>query len=339
MPVKLIGKIDEFLREIKSTFLITSADLDAMLSISIPDETSEMVITKVPFIRPRGISYNPKINGLAIATYDRIITFNCVSFQDIGLNACLLREHVTGDIDIHEIMMNDEGKVFFANTAFSCIAHDTGFYSFNPYWKPRFIQDYAPRDACHLNGFATRDDAPLYACIFAETTGINGWKENLDGQIINIYTKTKVAQGLCMPHSPRLSECFDYLYYLESGKGILWRYSFKSKEHTVICDAIPGFARSISFAGERIIITTSRIRIKSESYDFLNHLPGDTCGIHVINRKTGTIESSLIFEEISEIFDLEIIPYQSINFINTGEFLKENNTYFLPERCHSPFCS
>ena len=55
-------------------------------------------------------------------------------------DACFMprRSHTTGDIQIHEMAWIDD-ELVFVNTAFSCLARRSEVNSFEPVWRPKFI--------------------------------------------------------------------------------------------------------------------------------------------------------------------------------------------------------
>lgn len=61
---------------------------------------------------------------------------------------------VTGDLDIHDLGLDGDGRLIFVNTLFSCLATTSDTHSFKPLWKPRFITKLAAEDRCHLNGLS-----------------------------------------------------------------------------------------------------------------------------------------------------------------------------------------
>lgn len=73
-------------------------------------------------------------------------------------DACFLprRSHTTGDVQIHEMAWVGE-ELWFVNTTFSCLAARSDTDSFEPVWRPKFIEKLIPGDNCHLNGLAGRD--------------------------------------------------------------------------------------------------------------------------------------------------------------------------------------
>jgi len=47
--------------------------------------------------------------------------------------------HVTGNINIHDVTVDAQGRVIFVNTLFSCLATIADAASFAPVWQPPFI--------------------------------------------------------------------------------------------------------------------------------------------------------------------------------------------------------
>lgn len=62
--------------------------------------------------------------------------------------------YTTGDIDIHDLAIDRQGRPIFVNTLFSCLATTSETHSFTPLWKPIFIstgdQLYRPYSLARL---------------------------------------------------------------------------------------------------------------------------------------------------------------------------------------------
>ncbi|MDA1252079.1 MAG: DUF4915 domain-containing protein, partial [Planctomycetota bacterium] len=54
--------------------------------------------------------------------------------------------YTTGDIDIHDVAVDDNGQVLFVNTLFGCLATTSETHSFVPRWKPPFLSKLAAED-------------------------------------------------------------------------------------------------------------------------------------------------------------------------------------------------
>ena len=144
-------------------------------------------------------------------------------------DACFLprRSHCTGDIHIHEMAFvnseteNAPHELVFVNTAFSCLAKRSEQNSFEPVWRPKWIEQMAPGDNCHLNGLAARDGRAKYVTALGQTNEPGGWRKNKrdGGLLLDVDSHEVIIQGLSMPHSPRWYN--DQLWVLESGEGTI----------------------------------------------------------------------------------------------------------------------
>ncbi len=69
--------------------------------------------------------------------------------------------HTTGDLNVHDVVVDNQQRIVFINTDFSCLATLQTDFNFAPLWQPPFISKLAAEDRCHLNGLAMRDGNPL----------------------------------------------------------------------------------------------------------------------------------------------------------------------------------
>src|SRR5262249_49647137 len=127
--------------------------------------------------------------------------------------------HTTGDLDVHDVAVEDSGRVVFVNTRFNCLATLHPRHSFTPLWRPPFISKLASEDRCHLNGLALDQGRVRYVSAVSTTDVVDGWRDRRrdGGVILDVTTNQTVAQGLSMPHSPRAYR--GRLWVLESGTG------------------------------------------------------------------------------------------------------------------------
>jgi uncharacterized protein (TIGR03032 family) len=217
---------------------------------------------------------------------------------------------VTGDIDVHDIVVDSRDQLYFANTLFSCVAEVSPTHSFKPYWQPSFVSKLAAEDRCHLNGLAMENDKPAYITAVSTTDVHEGWREHRrDGGIVmDIRSNEIIADGLSMPHSPRLHN--GELYFLNSGEGELVKLNPKTGEREVICFC-PGYARGLSFMGDYALIGLSKPR-ENKSFNGLAlnekleaKKISPRCGLQVVNLKTGDVEHTLSLEGVvTEIYDV-----------------------------------
>ncbi|WP_146529342.1 TIGR03032 family protein [Novipirellula artificiosorum] len=234
----------------------------------------------------------------AIEKYDRVFV------PQVG--------YTTGDIDIHDIAMDGGGRVVFVNTLFSCLATVSERFSFEPVWKPQFINHLAGEDRCHLNGLAMRDGKPRYVTLCGLSDVAGGWRETRlgGGHVIDIVSDESVCQSLTMPHSPRWHD--DRLWLLDSGTGYLGYVDVQSGsfERVAFC---PGYARGLAIVGNWAVVGLSRPR-----KDTFVGLPLDgelakrnvnaKCGLRIINLRTGVADHWLHIDgAISELYDVAAI--------------------------------
>lgn len=219
----------------------------------------------------------------------------------------------TGEVDIHELGIQQDGTIIFVNTKYNCLAVPSLTHSFKVIWKPSFISQLVPEDRCHLNGLAMVDGKAKYVSAVCQSDTIDGWRERRDngGIIIDIETNEIVCKGLSMPHSPRWEN--GKLWVLNSGTGYLGYVDFDNKAFVpvVFC---PGFARGLAISGKYAIVGLSKPRYERFEGLALDKNLADKdsdawCGIQIINLETQTVEEwARLDGPISELFDLTLLP-------------------------------
>jgi uncharacterized protein (TIGR03032 family) len=113
--------------------------------------------------------------------------------------------HVTGDLDVHDLAVDADGRLLFVNTLFGCLATLSDRHSFVPLYRPPFVSKLAAEDRCHLNGLAMKDGQPAYLTAVSEGDVVDDWRDHRHdgGVVIDIARNEVVLRGLSMPHSPR----------------------------------------------------------------------------------------------------------------------------------------
>ena len=98
--------------------------------------------------------------------------------------------YITGDLDVHDLIVEKTGQLVFVNTLFSCLATVSNTHSFKPVWQPPFISKLAAEDRCHLNGVALRDGKACFVTLVGQTDIADGWRDRKQdgGSIINVIT-------------------------------------------------------------------------------------------------------------------------------------------------------
>jgi len=221
--------------------------------------------------------------------------------------------YTTGDLDIHDIAVDGDGRVVFVNTLFSCLATVSDTHSFEPLWRPPFISKLASEDRCHLNGMAMKAGRPKYVTAVCQSDIAEGWRDRRadGGCVIDVDTGEIVVSGLSMPHSPRLHG--GVLWVLDSGTGYLGRVDVAAGkfEPVTFC---PGFLRGLAFFGDFAIVGLSKPRSGSFSGLALdeNLKARDAearCAVMVIDLNTGSIVHWFRIEGIiEELYDVAVLP-------------------------------
>jgi len=221
--------------------------------------------------------------------------------------------YTTGDLDIHDVMVGKDGKPIFCATLFNCLGTLSETHSFQPIWRPPFISKLAAEDRCHLNGLAGKDGEPAYVTMVSRSDAVDGWRDRRTdgGLVMDVASGEVVANGLSMPHSPRLVG--DRLYMLNSGTGQFGYVDINTGkfEEITFC---PGFARGLSIQGKYALIGLSMPRDNKT----FSGLPLDQamkdrdveprCGLLVIDLDSGDAIHWVRLEGIvSEIYDVAMV--------------------------------
>ncbi|WP_164738577.1 TIGR03032 family protein [Aquabacter cavernae] len=224
------------------------------------------------------------------------------------------RGQTVSDLDVHEMGIDAAGRLIFVNTRYSCLATDSALHSFKPVWRPPFISRLAPEDRCHMNGLAMEDGVPRFVTAVSTTDVVDGWRAHRrdGGVVVNVATDQIVAEGLSMPHSPRLYG--GALWLLDSGNGALVRMDPNggARETVAFC---PGFMRGLAFHAGHAIIGLSLARHEGvfsglNLQDQLDKRRTEAwCGIQIVNTRNGDIVEWLRLEGgIRELFDVQVLP-------------------------------
>lgn len=220
----------------------------------------------------------------------------------------------TGDLDVHDVVVDKEGRPVFVATGFNCLATTSQTHSFRPVWRPPWISDLVGEDRCHLNGLAVKHGRPAYATAVSRSDVVDGWRKRRSdgGVVVAIDSDEVVCEGLSMPHSPRVRG--DEIWLLEAGSGYLGRVDPKrrSMERVAFC---PGFARGLTIIGDRAVVGLSAARENRnfsglEFDENLKRKDADArCGLVVVNLETGRIEHTMWIEGVvRELYDVAVIP-------------------------------
>lgn len=220
----------------------------------------------------------------------------------------------TGDLDVHDLIQEDNGRVVFVNTRFGCLATISERGSFRPVWKPPFLSALVPEDRCHLNGLAMRDGKARYVTAVSQSDVSDGWRDKRKdgGCIVDVEGNEVISTGLSMPHSPRWYR--DQLWVLNSGTGEFGRIETASGKFEPIAFC-PGYLRGMAFHGDFAILTLSKPRnLTFQGLHLDNALEKKhaepQCGLQIVDLRTGQIAHWLRIDGslVTELYDSIILP-------------------------------
>ena len=222
--------------------------------------------------------------------------------------------YTTGHLDVHDLAVDDQGRVIFVNTLFGCLATISERCSFQPLWRPPFLSALVPEDRCHLNGLAMRAGRPAFVTVVSTSDVADGWRDRRrnGGCVIDVASGETVLSGLSMPHAPRWFR--DRLWVLNSGTGEFGSVDLAHGQFEPIAFC-PGYLRGLSFAGDFAVVTLSKPRHSSfhglELDERLSqHGAEPQCGLQIIDLKSGTIAHWLRLEGtvVTELYDSVVLP-------------------------------
>lgn len=219
--------------------------------------------------------------------------------------------YITGDLNVHDVVMTQAQKLLFINTNFSCLATLKAGFNFEPLWQPPFISKLVAEDRCHLNGLAMKNNEPTYVTACSSTNEAAGWRNHRTkgGIVMHIPSNEIIATGLSMPHSPRWYR--GKLWLLNSGTGEL---GYLEGEQFIALTFCQGFPRGLAFQGDYAIVGISKLRSKNFSglaleQRFLAENKNAFCGLVIIDLRSGEIVHWLqINSVVEELFDVVILP-------------------------------
>lgn len=307
------------LKQLGVSLLVTTYQANKLLVVR--EQRGGLSILVRTFDRPMGLAAGAR--RVALGTRDQVWQFQ--NAPDIAPrveppgthDACFLprTSHVTGDIGVHEVAWGGEklDELWVVSTRFSCLCTLHPDYSFVPRWRPPFVSALAAEDRCHLNGLAMVDGRPRYVTALGRTDTAGGWRAGkaAGGCVLSVPDGNVVADGLCMPHSPRLHD--GSLLVLDSGTGRLLRVDPSTGDKQPVAADLPGFARGLGLFGGYAFVGLSKIRATSAMDGVPLAARRDTlqCGVAVVDLRTGGVVANVDFQTaVEEVFDVQVLVGQ-----------------------------
>jgi len=224
--------------------------------------------------------------------------------------------HLTGDIDLHDIGVDGEGRPIFVNTRFNCLATLSPKHSFAPVWRPPFVSRWLDGDKCHLNGLAMLKGKPAYVTAVSRSDVIDGWRDRRadGGVVVDVEANRIVCEGLSMPHSPRMHR--GELWLVNSGTGELGVVEGlrEGKGRFAPRAFCPGFLRGLAFQDKYAVVGLSKPRYKRFEGlaldDRLRRADAEPwCGVQIIDLDAGgCVDWLRIDGAVGELYDVAVIP-------------------------------
>jgi uncharacterized protein (TIGR03032 family) len=324
---KYTPQIPQLLQQLNCSIAISTYQAGKVVFISAKDENSLVQLPR-NFEKAMGIAEDTQKDKIAIACKDEVIVFrnstDLARFYPKAANkydALYLPRNTfhTGAIDIHDLNFGNNGELYAVNTLFSSIVKIDDDYNFTPFWKPHFIDKIASEDRCHLNGMAMQNGRPKYATAFGNGNTYQSWRDNVteSGIVIDVENNTIIAEGLGMPHTPRIFN--KDLYVLLSATGELVKINRETGTYEVIVK-IDGFVRGMSLHKDYLFIGLSKLRKNSSTFGKLPFAEkANEAGIVVIHLPTRSISGKITYlTSLDEIYDVHIFSDKKRpNILNT----------------------
>ena len=324
---KYTPQIPELLLQLNCSIAISTYQAGKVVFISSKDENSLIQLPR-NFEKAMGIAEDITNDKIAIACKDEVIVFrnsdDLAKFYPKAPNkydALYLPRNTfhTGAIDIHDLNFGNNGELYAVNTLFSTIVKIDDNYNFTPYWTPFFIDKIASEDRCHLNGMAMENGKPKYATAFNNGNSPQSWRNKVteSGIIIDVENNTIIAEGLAMPHTPRIFN--GELYVLLSATGELVKINKETGTYEVIIK-LDGFVRGMSFHKDYLFIGLSKLRKSSSIFGKLPFAEkANEAGIVVVHLPTKSVSGKITYlTSLEEIYDVHILADKTRpNILNT----------------------
>ena len=305
-----------WLSEQKLSIALTTYQIGKLYFIGLKPDNGLSVFER-SFNRCMGLCSTP--NGLYMSSLYQVWRFENVfetGQQQDGFDRLYVPQvgYTTGDLDIHDMAVDSDGRLVFVNTLFGCLATLSETHSFKPLWKPPFISKLAAEDRCHLNGLAMKDGQPAYVTAVGRSDVADGWREHRSdgGIVMDVNSDEIVCTGLSMPHSPRWHD--GKLWLLNSGTGDFGYVDLNTGRFESLCFC-PGYMRGLSFHGNFALVGLSKPRhnktfsgLALDDNLKLRNIEA-RCGVQVIDLRTGDVVHWLRMDGVvEELYDVVALP-------------------------------
>ncbi|MEL6969873.1 MAG: TIGR03032 family protein [Bacteroidota bacterium] len=304
----------QVLHQLNLSLALSTYQAGKVVLISPQDEQRIIQLPRT-FRKAMGLALHQ--DRMAIATLDEVIVLRNSSElaqhypQKPGVYDSMYMPRATfhtGALDIHDLEWGKDG-LYAVNTIFSCLCRIDALYNFTPIWQPPFVSKLAAEDRCHLNGMAMQNGQPAFATAFNQGDQPKSWREDIlkTGIVMRVPDGQLIAEGLAMPHSPRLYP--EGLFVLESGRGQLTHIDLDSGKTNIIFQH-PGFLRGMDRYGDYLFIGVSQVRASSKTFAKIDdRFKQSPAGILVVHLPSGKLVGQLAYQaSVEEIYDVKVLP-------------------------------
>lgn len=295
----------------QEAMLLVSSYQSGKLVLVGADGEGKLVVRHHRFDRAMGLVCDGA--GITLATLHQLWRFALVNAPDkAGASRPFLIpqvSHHTGFVNCHDIGRAQGSGTLFAATLFNCVGLAQGDQSFRPVWRPSFIKHFKPADSCHLNGLALDKGRLRFVTALGREAAEGSWRrDRSQGVVIDVRNNRIAAEGLWMPHSPRLHGRRLWLH--ASGLGC---FGFLDRGKFVEILACPGYPRGLDFLGDVAAIGVSRPRAAAlDGLPLAKRLAAKglepKAGVLLFDLKGGKVVHSIEFTSgIEEIYDVAVL--------------------------------
>ena len=305
-----------WMAEQKLSIALTTYQVGKLFLLGLK-ESGELSVFERSFNRCMGLC--PKSNGFYMSSLHQVWHFENLfkpGQQQDGYDRLYVPQvgNTTGDLDIHDMAVDADGKLVFVNTLFGCLATLSETHSFKPLWRPPFLSKLAAEDRCHLNGLAMKDGRAAFVTLVGESDVVDGWRQHRagGGVVMDVNSNEVVARDLSMPHSPRWHQ--GKLWLLNSGTGEFGHIELETGRFVPV-SFCAGYMRGLYFHGDFALIGTSKPR-HNKTFSGLaldenlkSRKAEARCGVQVIDLRTGdTVHWLSIEGVVDELYDVITLP-------------------------------
>ncbi len=296
------------------SILATTYQRDLLLVLGAP-APDRLEASARRFDRPMGLSVSS--GSLRLATRCHIHAWSREGRRGGG---SVLRHRSslrTGYLDAHDLAGDGGPDALVVDTRHSCLRR-VGRRAL-PVWQPPFVSSLAGEDRCHLNGLAAEGGRPVLATALAASDAREGWRGKAmgGGILLDVEGGRILADGLCLPHSPRIRD--GRIWLLNGGRGELGTADFAGGGFRPRV-ALPGLARGLAFHREHAIVGLSRPR-PGRRLDLPSDRPeqASLCGLAVVDLRVPALRwLAELGGGLEEIYDVQALCHPGEDF---GRFL------------------